>query len=135
MRTSMRTKKRVSVWFILGMSALAVLMFAGLPFTQFSPTSVQAQYIPSAETGCGARVDYQVRLYGDTTFYADSALSQAIGVIQASTPAQRLQKYLICTESIIDLETTSWRIWLANTLVYIPAKSGQIVPRAFRDTE
>lgn len=131
----MRTKKRLSVLFLLGMSALAVLMFAGLPFTQFSVTSVQAQYVPSAEVGCGARVEYQVRLYGNTTFYLDATLRQALGVIEATTPTQRLQKYLICTDSLTDPAATSWRIWLANNIVHIPVNSGQIVPRAFRDTQ
>ena len=131
----MRTKKCLSVTFFLGMSALAVLMFAGLPFTQFSVSSVQAQYVPSAEQGCGARVDFQVRLFGDTGFYVDPELQQLAGMIQATTPSQRLQKYLICTDSITDTAATSWRIWLANNIVYVPANSGQIVPRAFRDNQ
>jgi hypothetical protein len=131
----MRSKKRLSVMFILGMSAIAVLMFAGLPFTQFSVTNVQAQYVPSAESGCGAAVNYQVRLYGDTGFFADAALNQLAGVIQTTTPAQRLQKYLICTDSLTDPTAVSWRIWLANNIVFIPANSGQIVPRAFADNQ
>jgi hypothetical protein len=115
----------------MALVGMAVLMALGLPFGQFGWMSVKAQYGPSAEGACGTSVYYQVRLYHDTMAYADAALTQPAFLI-STAGAKALQKFLVCSDSI---NQKAWVIFVATNLVYIPAGSGQIVPRGFQDNQ
>jgi hypothetical protein len=92
---------------------------------------VKAEYAPSAEGACGTNVYYQVRLRGDTWAYSDPELTRPAFLI-STAGSKSLQKYLVCSDTI---GKKSWAIFIAINLVYIPANSGQIVPRAYQDNQ
>ena len=122
-------KNRLPVVVALALVAVAVFAFAGLPITGTS--NVSAQYAPSAEVLCGGAVGFQVRLFDDTQAFADSGLTQRAVILAARNNKERA-KYLICTNTI---SGSAWRIYLSSGTVWIPAGSGQIVPRSFRDSQ
>lgn len=111
---------------------LAVAIVAASVFAFANTANVQAQYAPSAESLCGGQVRFQVRLFGDTQAYANSGLTQPAVVLVATTPAKTRSKWLICENSI---NSTSWAIFVVNRILWIPAGSGEIVPRQFRDNQ
>jgi hypothetical protein len=124
-------KRRVSFFVAVTLVGMAVVMTLGLPFGQLGWTSVKAQYSPSAEGACGTSVYYQVRLRGDTMAYADPELTRPAFLI-STAGSKAMQKYLVCSDTI---NKKSWAIFIAINLVYIPAGSGQIVPRAYQDSQ
>lgn len=128
----MSNNKRLSVVVVLALAAIAVFMFVGLPLVQFGSANVAAQYVPGAEQLCGGTVAWQVRLYGDTQAYADAGLTQRSVVLVATTPAKTRAKYLICTDSIAK---SAWKIYLSGQTLYIPAGTGEIVPRQYKDNQ
>ena len=75
---------------------------------------------------------FQVRLFGNTQAFADRNLTQPAVVLVATTPNKIRSKWLICENSI---NNTSWAIFVVNRLLWIPAGSGEIVPRQFRDDQ
>ncbi len=112
--------------------AIAVFAVAvGLPFAQFSLKSVSAQYSPSA-AACARNAEEQIRFYGDVLTYADSGLTQEAILIPGAKIGKKLQKYLVCPGTVSD---THVQIYLAGTLVWVPAGSGEIVPRYFSDSQ
>jgi hypothetical protein len=120
------TKKVLAI--LLAVAVLAVSSFAFV-----NTANVQAQYYaPSAETLCGASVRFQVRLFGDTQAYADSGLTQPAVVLSANAPDRTRSKWLICESSI---GQRAWAIFFVNRLLWIPAGSGELVPRQFRDDQ
>ncbi len=127
----MLVKRRLSFLVAIVLVGMTILMAVGLPFGQFGWMSVKAEYGPSAEAVCGTSVYYQVRLKGDTWAYADAALTQPAFLI-STAGSKSLQKYLVCSDTI---KSKAWAVFIATTLVYIPAGSGQIVPRAFSDNQ
>ncbi len=127
----MLSRRRLSFLIAMALVGMAVVMALGLPFGQFGWMSVKAQYSPSAEGACGTAVYYQVRLSHDTWAYSDPGLTQPAFLI-STAGAKALQKYLICSDTI---SNKAWAIFIATNLVYVPANSGQIVPRGFQDNQ
>ncbi|MCE7949239.1 MAG: hypothetical protein DYG88_17605 [Chloroflexi bacterium CFX4] len=111
---------------------LAVAIVAASVFAFANTANVQAQYAPSAEGLCGGQVRFQVRLYGDTTAHANSSLTAPVVLLRATTPDKVRSKWLICENSV---NTSSWAIFFVNRILWIPAGSGDIVPRQFRDNQ
>lgn len=111
---------------------LAVAIVAASLFAFANTANVQAQYAPGAETLCGGPVRFQVRLFGDTQAFADRGLTQPAVLLRATTPDKTRSKWLICEDSINE---RAWRIFFVNQLLFIPAGSGEIVPRQFRDDQ
>ena len=121
----MSSKKVVAIVLAVIVLAVSVFAFAGT-------ANVQAQYAPGAETLCGASVRFQVRLFGDTQAFADRNLTQPAVILRATTPDRTRSKWLICEDSI---GQRAWAIFFVNQLLWIPAGSGEIVPRQFRDNQ
>jgi hypothetical protein len=119
------TKKVLAI--LLAVAVLAVSSFAFV-----NTANVQAQYAPGAETLCGGQVRFQVRLFGDTQAFADRNLTQPAVILRATTPDRTRSKWLICEDSI---GQRAWAIFFVNRLLWIPAGSGEIVPRQFRDNQ
>jgi hypothetical protein len=111
---------------------LAVAIVAASVFAFVNTANVQAQYAPGAETLCGGQVRFQVRLFGDTQAFADRNLTQPAVVLRATTPDRIRSKWLICEDSI---GQSAWAIFFVNRLLWIPAGSGEIVPRQLRDNQ
>jgi len=112
---------------------LAVAIVAASVFAFASTANVQAQYYaPSAESLCGGQVRFQVRLFGDTQAFANSALTRPAVVLRATTPDKIRSKWLICENSV---NNASWAIFVVNRILWIPAGSGELVPRQFRDDQ
>lgn len=121
----MLNKKAVAV-------ILAVAIVAASLFALANTANVQAQYPPAPEALCGGRVAFQVRLFGDTQAFADRGLTQPAVLLRATTPDKTRSKWLICENSIGE---RAWAIYFVNRLLWIPAGSGEIVPRQFRDDQ
>ncbi|MFQ3536205.1 MAG: hypothetical protein SNJ58_10025 [Aggregatilineales bacterium] len=111
---------------------LAIAVVAASAFAFANTANVQAQYAPSAETLCGGQVRFQVRLFGDTQAFADSGLTQLAVVLNATSRDKTRSKWLICEDSI---NQRAWKIFFVNRLLWIPAGSGELVPRQFRDDQ
>jgi hypothetical protein len=111
---------------------LAIAIVAASVFAFANTANVQAQYAPGAETLCGASVRFQVRLFGDTQAFADRNLTQPTVVLRANAPDRTRSKWLICEDSI---GQRAWAIFFVNRLLWIPAGSGELVPRQFRDNQ
>ncbi len=114
------------------MVVLAVALVAASALAFINTANVQAQYAPSAETLCGGQVGFQVRLFSDTQAFADSGLTQPAVLFRATTLDGTRSKWLICEDSI---NQRSWKIFFVNRLLWIPAGSGELVPRQFRDNQ
>lgn len=114
------------------MVVLAVALVAASALAFINTANVQAQYAPGAETLCGGPVRFQVRLFGDTQAFADSGLTQPAVLLRATTPDKTRSKWLICEDSV---NQRSWKIFFVNRLLWIPAGSGELVPRQFRDDQ
>ncbi|PJF35991.1 MAG: hypothetical protein CUN49_07705 [Candidatus Thermofonsia Clade 1 bacterium] len=113
-------------------AVLSLVVVATAIFAFVTNTNVQAQYAPGPETLCGGQVRFQVRLFGDTQAYADNALTQPAVVLVATRPDKIRSKWLICENSI---NNRAWAIFFVNRILYIPAGSGELVPRQFRDNQ
>jgi hypothetical protein len=111
---------------------VAIAIIAASLFAFANAANVQAQYPPAPEALCGGQVRFQVRLFTDTQAFVDRGLSQPAVLLRATTPDKTRSKWLICENSIGE---RSWAIYFVNRLLWIPAGSGEIVPRQFRDNQ
>jgi hypothetical protein len=127
----MTNARRITVAVVLGVVLLAVVMTLTLP-TQFGLLTARAQYADSAETTCGGKVSFQIRLFGDTQTYLDADLT--INGPAITTTGKLLQKYLVCDSSLVE-DTKSIGIAYFGKKLYIPVSAGAIVPRYFRDDQ
>lgn len=109
---------------------LVVAVIVTSVFAFVDTVSVQAQ--PSPEGLCGEPVRLQVRLYSDTQAYADSNLTQPVVLLRATEPGKSRSKWLVCEKT---LSGKAWQIYFVNRLLWIPANSGDVVPRQWRDNQ
>lgn len=117
------SKKTVVILLAVAIVAASVFAFAD---------TVKVQALPSPESLCGEPVRLQVRLYLDTQAYADSALTQPVVLLRATEPGKSRAKWLVCEKT---LSGKSWQIYFVGRLLWIPAGSGEVVPRQFRDNQ
>jgi len=125
----MLNSKRLSVVVVLGLVAVAIFMFAGLPISRFGWTSAQAQYFINTPADlCGSEPVYQAR-YGNValTLYVDASLKIAAFTI----PQQANQKLLVCPGGI---SSTSLKVYYAGGVFYTPP-AAQIVTRGLADSQ
>ncbi len=125
--------RRIPLMVTVTLIAIALIAAIGLPL--FNVTTVAAgyaNYAPApAGPGCGDAT-YQIRLYGDTQTYADSALTQPSIVIDTHSLGRYWQKFLVCDSS---LNMKSYEIIVPSTLVWIPKTAGQLVRRNYTDQQ
>lgn len=115
---------------LFGLVAVMAVMLIAPAFGSFGWDTVNAAY--SAESVCGGTVTYQVRFYSEVPVFRDPGLDILALTIPANQPGKSLQKYLVCDSS---LDNDVWAIFLGTSLAYVPADSGQLVPRSWSDDQ
>lgn len=106
-------------------AVLIGVLAAGMSF------NVRAQYASEALCG-GGSATYQIRLYGNTAWTYDAALTKIGGVID-TTGVKTRQKFLVCDSSLSDASTNSVLILIGNSVVYVSSSAGDLAPRNARD--
>jgi hypothetical protein len=128
----MTQNRRFALLLVVVAAFAAVVLFAGLPFASFAPTSVGAQYVEESAT-CGVNPQYQVRFQGGPiTLYTTSSLTE---VAIVTSDLQR-QKYFLCSETDTRADGYVAIFFPGNVIHYADSNVvADIVPRNFTDSQ
>ncbi|MBZ0290116.1 MAG: hypothetical protein K8I30_21005 [Anaerolineae bacterium] len=126
----MSQNRRFSFLLFVGVAAVVVILFAGLPLARFSYATVDAQYVEEAKT-CGSKPEYQVRFRGgQVTLFADKAMNS----VAITTPDLQRQKYLLCGNTDTRPDGYVAIFFPGNVIHYVSSEDvADIVPRDWTD--
>lgn len=128
----MTQDRRFAFLLIVVVAAVAVILFAGLPFARFSMSAVDAQYVEETAT-CGSKPEYQVRFRGgQVTLYTGSDLT----TVAITTPDLQRQKYLLCGNTDTRPDGYVAIFFPGNVIHYVNSVDvADIVPRDWTDAQ